>query len=144
MTLPPKLDLSSKNEIKCMIYWYSIIRHRNRCHLYFCNIVSIRTYYWHRFFLLVQISWWKFDSLEIAATTGVQLKRTIFSTSSHRNSISCFWKPEYPLVICRNWAFGLLLHRELCLSLQLILFIFTALAVATRGHRGQTDRLTEQ
>lgn len=58
----------------------------------------------------------------------------------NRNNIISFWTPECPLVICKKWVFGFLFDRELCFSLQLILFLCTALAVVAGSHRGQADQ----
>lgn len=57
----------------------------------------------------------------------------------NRNIMISFWTPDCPLVICKKLDFGFLFGRELCFSLQLILFLCTALAVAAGSHRGQAD-----
>lgn len=127
-----------------MIYWYSIIRQRNCCHFCFCNIVSTETHYRHYFFLFVQISWWKCNSLEVVASTGVWLKRPlccILSAARTAHHIA-----EYLNVHWLSVETGLLISFSLWALLQPTVdpVHLNALAVAAGGHRGHSDQLTEQ
>lgn len=82
------------------------------------------------------------DSLStsgFSACSSILMTHFLYLLCNRNNTIR-FWTPDCPLVICKKWAFGFLFGRELCFSLQLILFLCTALAVAAGSHRGQADQ----
>lgn len=83
------------------------------------------------------------DSLStsgFSACANILMSHFLYLLCNRNNTIS-FWTPDCPLVICKKkWAFGFIFGRELCFSLQFILFLFTALAVAAGSLRGQADQ----